>query len=371
MSAVQVYRSVGGGAKGSERSLSTYVAYIEKDSDEYREDPEYEKIRKKYMNSKVKYPTLVCMDTLPPKSDEALRRESMERPHRSNPHNLRDRVTQQDKWEEIDKEKWGMKDLFPTPIADDTGMRTKPYSQGGHALSLVVGQKEGLIDKVKWRTPKAGSHGDERYNEEFARGERPTKASGHPVELTLENQIRIRESENRVAGKENWRTPDCERRGGQPERYLERMAEGNFRRPTTGTVIQLTLADQVRHSGLYPAQSKEEEQGSIQKGQLSPDWTEWLMGWPVGWTDLKPLSPEAVARWKEAMLNGTYWAVDPADLPKDHPAYLPRLTEDKVNRANRLKAIGNGQVPMCVFVFETLAREFIHDRETAETDGQE
>jgi hypothetical protein len=271
------------------------VAYIEKDSDEYREDPEYEKIRKKYMESK---------------------------------------------------------ELFPTPIADDTGMRTKPYSQGGHALSLVVGQKEGLIDKVKWRTPKAGSHGDERYNEEFARGERPTKASGHPVELTLENQIRIREQ---------FPTPLAhDAHKGVPSADLLKGADGRDRR--TELTNYVTYDEQGNESkNVTPSN----------KGQLSPDWTEWLMGWPVGWTDLKPLSPEAVARWKEAMLNGTYWAVDPADLPKDHPAYLPRLTEDKVNRANRLKAIGNGQVPMCVFVFETLAREFIHDRETAETDGQE
>jgi hypothetical protein len=24
-------------------------------------------------------------------------------------------------------------------------------------------------------------------------------------------------------------------------------------------------------------------------GQLNPNWVEWLMGWPLGWTDLKPL----------------------------------------------------------------------------------
>jgi hypothetical protein len=23
-------------------------------------------------------------------------------------------------------------------------------------------------------------------------------------------------------------------------------------------------------------------------GQLNPSWVEWLMGWPIGWTDLKP-----------------------------------------------------------------------------------
>ena len=24
-------------------------------------------------------------------------------------------------------------------------------------------------------------------------------------------------------------------------------------------------------------------------GKLNPEWVEWLMGWPLGWTDLKPL----------------------------------------------------------------------------------
>jgi len=28
------------------------------------------------------------------------------------------------------------------------------------------------------------------------------------------------------------------------------------------------------------------------KGQLNPPWVEWLMGWPIGWTDLKPLATD-------------------------------------------------------------------------------
>lgn len=27
-------------------------------------------------------------------------------------------------------------------------------------------------------------------------------------------------------------------------------------------------------------------------GKLNPEWTEWLMGWPIGWTDLKPLGTD-------------------------------------------------------------------------------
>ena len=29
--------------------------------------------------------------------------------------------------------------------------------------------------------------------------------------------------------------------------------------------------------------------GSSTGGKLNPTWVEWLMGWPIGWTDLKPL----------------------------------------------------------------------------------
>ena len=30
--------------------------------------------------------------------------------------------------------------------------------------------------------------------------------------------------------------------------------------------------------------------GAGNGGQLNPPWVEWLMGWPIGWTDLKPLA---------------------------------------------------------------------------------
>ena len=37
--------------------------------------------------------------------------------------------------------------------------------------------------------------------------------------------------------------------------------------------------------------TKEEarQMGAGNGGKLNPTWVEWLMGWPLGWTDLKPL----------------------------------------------------------------------------------
>ena len=32
-------------------------------------------------------------------------------------------------------------------------------------------------------------------------------------------------------------------------------------------------------------------------GQLNPTWVEWLMGWPLGWTDLKPLETDKYQQW--------------------------------------------------------------------------
>jgi hypothetical protein len=34
-------------------------------------------------------------------------------------------------------------------------------------------------------------------------------------------------------------------------------------------------------------------------GQLSPTWVEWLMGWPTGWTDLKPLAMDRFHEWQQ------------------------------------------------------------------------
>jgi hypothetical protein len=44
----------------------------------------------------------------------------------------------------------------------------------------------------------------------------------------------------------------------------------------------------------------EEAAGNQQKksgGKLNPNWVAWLMGWPIGWTDLKPLEMDKFRQW--------------------------------------------------------------------------
>jgi hypothetical protein len=77
-----------------------------------------------------------------------------------------------------------------------------------------------------------------------------------------------------------------------------------------------------------PAEVARKESG--QPGQLNPDWVEWLMGWPIGWTKTEPIELD----WRD-------WSIDPADNNE-----IPRVSQSIQNRVHRLKAIGNGQVPL-------------------------
>lgn len=40
-------------------------------------------------------------------------------------------------------------------------------------------------------------------------------------------------------------------------------------------------------------------------GRLNPQWVEWLMNWPLGWTSLEPMTNENWQRWKES--SATYF----------------------------------------------------------------
>lgn len=87
-------------------------------------------------------------------------------------------------------------------------------------------------------------------------------------------------------------------------------------------------------------------------GQLNPDWVEWLMGWPIGWTRLSSMNPDDYERWKSQAMNGSLWEHDPAELPGS--VFIPRITDEKEFRQQRLKALGNGQVPSAACLAEML-----------------
>jgi hypothetical protein len=43
--------------------------------------------------------------------------------------------------------------------------------------------------------------------------------------------------------------------------------------------------------------------GEVVGGSLNPPWVEWLMGWPLGWTDLKPLETGRFQAWRQQLGN--------------------------------------------------------------------
>ena len=78
-------------------------------------------------------------------------------------------------------------------------------------------------------------------------------------------------------------------------------------------------------------------------GMLNPDWVEWLMGWPIWWTDVEFFNADGgqcVMPWLDL-------ADDPADWPTP---LMARITTRKKHRVPRIETLGNGQVPLCAAV---------------------
>ena len=114
-----------------------------------------------------------------------------------------------------------------------------------------------------------------------------------------------------------WRTPDTGGGGRQMQ-----LTQGKDRR-ASGHLIKVRLLDQVNNPRLWPTPARRDYKGAngfetskkkmeeglrahmgqlpnaVQHmeqapigGSLNPTWVEWLMGWPLGWTDLKPLETD-------------------------------------------------------------------------------
>ena len=87
-------------------------------------------------------------------------------------------------------------------------------------------------------------------------------------------------------------------------------------------------------------------------GMLNPDWVEWLMGWPIWWTDADFRNADGgqcVMPWLDL-------ADDPAEWPTP---LMQRITTRKTHRVHRIETLGNGQVPLCAAVAFIYGREIL------------
>lgn len=56
----------------------------------------------------------------------------------------------------------------------------------------------------------------------------------------------------------------------------------------------------------------DQEKKELTGGSLNPEWVEWLMGWPLGWTDLRPLETDKFQQWLRS--HGEYSPPQPTAI---------------------------------------------------------
>jgi hypothetical protein len=140
--------------------------------------------------------------------------------------------------------------LWPTPVAD--GDRATNYAQGGTSLGFAV---------RNWPTPTAHTSVQIRGVSQWA-GKNTKRGT------TLAGAVRVK----------NWPTPTASDSAGGGSQWSK---------------TQMTLTTAV----LAPEGVRLEE---TRGGGLNPTWVEWLMGWPLGWTDFAPLETAKFQQWRRS-----------------------------------------------------------------------
>ena len=136
--------------------------------------------------------------------------------------------------------------LWPAPRKDAIS-NSRPNGRGGRCLSEEVLIAEGLRERGEYRWPTPN-----RWDAQRGPDVRDRPGSGGPNLLSAVLS---------TPKARDWRT-------GMIERVEARRDAG----------LPVDLNDQVG-------------------GQLNPTWVEWLMGWPIGWTDLRPLAMDKFRQW--------------------------------------------------------------------------
>ena len=169
--------------------------------------------------------------------------------------------------------------LAPRTKETGSGLWYTPEAKNQEGYQVVGGKKYPRLGaQVKnWPTPRTITGGAESAKRKQELGR--TKSGGGDL------QAAVKESNGGIPTRQTYPTPsnsmmttgDMEQAryaGNDPKRPSYRQANTSFQEST-----------------------HENQKG--QRGQLNPDWVEWLMGWPIGWTALKPLGMGRFARWCE------------------------------------------------------------------------
>jgi len=116
-----------------------------------------------------------------------------------------------------------------------------------------------------------------------------TKGYGHASEGMVGNLIK--KIEQGVITKE-----EAEAMLSLPKLENHRTWKKNFPTPCQRDYKGKTISgERVTKSG--KTQKYGDTLPNVAGGKLNPTWVEWLMGWPLGWTDLKPLETDKFQKW--------------------------------------------------------------------------
>jgi len=152
---------------------------------------------------------------------------------------------------------------WPTPTVHGNYNRKGSSKKSGDGLATVVWNTPTTMDSLPIRSEEALQRNYEKN--------RP----GRTKHSTLREQVAYPSPEKM------WPTPTKrDYKGPYRKEYL--IAKGGFNRMTL-------LPDAVYHGGTKTLQNKPK--------QLNPAWVGWLMGWPIGWTELKPLAMGKYQLW--------------------------------------------------------------------------
>jgi DNA (cytosine-5)-methyltransferase 1 len=145
-------------------------------------------------------------------------------------------------------------DFFHTPNTTglDGGSNSRKALKKRLTFPTPTFQSAGTGPMLNTLVTKNGNHpkqGERLYNPK----------TGKHIQITLNRAVNL------------WPTPDanCGMRGTQ-QTWLPIRPSGH--------PAQYSINQAVRDSDI-----------TVTGGKLNPTWVEWLMGWPLGWTDLKPL----------------------------------------------------------------------------------
>jgi hypothetical protein len=168
--------------------------------------------------------------------------------------------------------------LWRTPKADDPNHGAA--SEAGIMKRLEKGQTIRLQDQVNhpclFRTPDAGCSRGAQSKERFAESLKEGRL------LTLNDQVAHLFPTPRAT--------DGDKGTRSPEGSLKELARGHGMDLGSSVQIFPTLTCNDAKSNNPPSQRTENGRHSDQLnvvagGSLNPDWVEWLMGFPIGWTE--------------------------------------------------------------------------------------